>query len=167
MPDRQAADADFVDYARASASRLRDLAFLMCRDWHLAQDLTQTTLTKLYVAWPKVSRADDIEAYARTVLVRSFLDHRRRKSSGEVVKETLPEAGDEHSADLRLTLLDALGRLEPRDRAIVVLRYWEDYSVERVAQLLRVREGVVKTQSMRSLARLRELLAGERIDLFG
>jgi RNA polymerase sigma-70 factor (sigma-E family) len=144
-----------------AAPRLRDTAFLICRDWHLADDLVQTALTKLYIAWPRVSQAEDVDAYARKVLLRSFLDHRRRRSTGEVATLHLPDAGADESPDLRLTLLDALATLKPRDRAIVVLRYWEDYSVEQVAALLEVRPGVVRTQSMRALAKLRELLPDE------
>jgi RNA polymerase sigma-70 factor (sigma-E family) len=162
-------DREFTEYATIAAPRLRETAFLMCRDWHLADDLVQTALTKLYVAWAKVSRADDVDAYARKVLLRSFLDHRRRRSSSELATLTLPDAvgpdavGDE-SPDLRLTLLDALADLKPRDRAIVVLRYWEDYSVEQVASLLEISQGAVRNRSMRALARLRELLPDEHIE---
>ena len=159
---RATQDREFTEYATAAAPRLRDTAYLMCRDWHLAEDLVQTAMTKLYIAWSKVSRAEDIDAYARAVLLRTYLDHRRRRSTSEVATLDLPESATSESADLRLTLLDALATLKPRDRAIVVLRYWEDYSVEQVARILELREGVVRTQSMRSLAKLRELLPEER-----
>ncbi len=162
---RATTDAEFTQYATAAAPRLRDTAFLICHDWHLADDLVQTALTRLYVAWPRVSKADDVDAYARKVLLRSYLDHRRRRSTGEVASLVLPDVSTgavDDSADLRLTLIDALATLKPRDRAIVVLRYWEDYSVEQVASLLEIREGVVRTQSMRALAKLRELLPEER-----
>jgi RNA polymerase sigma-70 factor (sigma-E family) len=155
-------DREFTEYATIAAPRLRDTAYLMCHDWHLADDLVQTALTKLYVAWAKVSKADDVDAYARKVLLRSFLDHRRRRSSSELATLTLPDAVGDESPDLRLTLLDALSGLKPRDRAIVVLRYWEDYSVEQVASLLEISPGAVRNQSMRALAKLRELLPEER-----
>jgi RNA polymerase sigma factor (sigma-70 family) len=101
-------------------------------------------------------------------LLRAFLDHRRRRSAEEVAVAELPEtsaAGDQ--PDLRLTLFEALGHLPPRERAIVVLRYWEDLSVRAVADLLDLSEGNVKIQSMRSLDRLRTFLdedtaAGQR-----
>ncbi|MGC9670610.1 SigE family RNA polymerase sigma factor [Planosporangium sp. 12N6] len=159
------ADDDFIAFAQARAERLRHRAFLLCQDWHLAQDLTQITLAKLYASWRKAAAADNLEAYAAKVMLRAFLDHRRRRSASELPSDTLPEhstSGPE--PELRLTLIDALGRLPPRDRAIVVLRYWEDHSVETVADILGVRPGVVKTQAMRSLARLRSLL-GSDVDL--
>lgn len=134
----------------------------MCRDWHLADDLVQTALTKLYVAWARVAEAENVDAYAHKVLLRSFLDFRRRRSTGEIATEHVPEVADGQSPDLRLTLLDALGRLKPLDRAIVVLRYWEDCSVEYTALLLEISAGVVRTRSMRAMATLRELLSEER-----
>jgi RNA polymerase sigma-70 factor (sigma-E family) len=159
-------EAEYVEFAEASVERLRSTAFLMCRDWHLAQDLTQITLTKVYLAWARVSRAGNVDAYARKVLMRAYLDHVRRRSSGEVVTATLPESARDDAQDLRLTLLDALALLPPRDRAIVVLRYWEDYSVERVAEVLGVRVSVVTTQTTRSLAKLRRLLSPDQVELF-
>jgi RNA polymerase sigma-70 factor (sigma-E family) len=155
-------DEEFVEFARDQAAGLRRTAFLLCRDWHLAQDLTQTALAKLYVAWGRVHSADSAGGYARTVLLRVFLDHQRRRSTRETVLEHPPDglrdARVDPEPELRLTLLDALGRLSPRDRAIVVLRYWEDHSVDSVAAMLGISPSVVKTQSMRCLARLRELL---------
>lgn len=163
-------DEDFVAFAQAAAPRLRRTAFLMCRDWHLAQDLTQITLAKMYVSWRRTSHAANIDAYSRKVLLRALLDHQRRRSTTEFVTATLPETpasgpADGHGSDLRLTLLDALGSLPARDRAIVVLRYWEDQSVESVADLLGISTSVVKTQSARSLTRLRKLLDDSRADL--
>jgi RNA polymerase sigma-70 factor (sigma-E family) len=161
------ADPDFTAYATTAVVRLRDTAFLMCRDWHLADDLTQSALTKLYLAWPRVSKAEDVDAYARKVLLRTFLDHRRRRSASEVVTATFDDAAASDSADLRLTLVDALALLKPQDRAIIVLRYWEDYSVEQVASLLEIGEGAVRTRSMRALAKLRTVLNEELSDLLG
>jgi RNA polymerase sigma-70 factor (sigma-E family) len=155
-----------VAFARASAARLCRTAFLMCRDWHLAQDLTQATLAKMYVSWRRISGSVNLEAYSHKVLLHVLLDHRRRRSGQEIATAELPEGHHEHRPDLRLTLLDALGYLSDRDRAIVVLRYWEDHSVETVAEVLGVSLTVVKKQSMRALARLRELLGDSRADLF-
>jgi RNA polymerase sigma-70 factor (sigma-E family) len=152
-------DDDFIEYARAAAPRLRRVAFMLCRDWHLAQDFTQTALAKLYVNWKRVIRHDYPDAYGRKILVRVFLDHQRRRSSGEVVAENLPEGTAPYdSVDLRMTLLEALSHIPPRDRAILVLRYWEDQSVETVSELLGVSTATVKTQSARSLTRLRAIL---------
>jgi RNA polymerase sigma-70 factor (sigma-E family) len=147
---------EFSDFAEAAVVRLRQTAFLLSRDWHLAQDLTQITLAKVYLKWRRI---DDPHAYAKKILLRAFLDHKRRRSSGELAVEELPEIPtNDDGPDLRLTLFEALDRLPPRDRAIVVLRYWEDLSVRDVAGLLGLSEGNVKIQSMRSLTKLRALL---------
>ncbi|MEV4705178.1 SigE family RNA polymerase sigma factor [Actinoplanes sp. NPDC049316] len=160
-------DEDFTEFAGACAERLRTTAFMLCRDWHLAQDLTQSTLTKLYLGWRRVRQADNLTAYAQKVLVRVYLDHRRRRSSTETVTAAVHEAGYRHQPDLRLTMLDALAHLPPRDRAIVILRYFEDLSVEQVADALDVPASVVKTQTRRSLERLRGLLAADQLALLG
>jgi RNA polymerase sigma-70 factor (sigma-E family) len=153
------ADDDFVEYAQTAASQLRRTAYLLCRDWDLAADLTQTTLARMFVHWQRITRRDNPHTYARQVLSRAFLDHHRSKRSHEVVTAEFTDVpATSEDTDLRLTLIDALGRLAPRDRAIVVLRYWEDLSVETVAEILGLPTGTVTSQSARSLARLRQLL---------
>ena len=151
-------DDEFVAFVEQSGSRLCETAFWLCRDWSLAQDLTQTTFIKVYLSWRRIKH-DDPYRYCKQVLLRTYLDHTRLKSSAEVRTDVVPDqpaAAD--AAELRVTLLDALGHLSPRDRAIIVLRYWEDHSVQTVAEMLGVSPGVVKTQSMRALATLRALL---------
>jgi len=157
---------EFVDYATAVAPRLRGFAYLLCHDWHFAQDLTQTTLAKSYVSWPRVRAAEDPAAYGRHILLRVFLDHRRRRSSSELLIAEMPQSGREEQHDLRITLFDALSRLPPRDRAIVVLRYWEDHSVNTTAEMLNLPVATVKKQAVRSLVKLRGLLQDERVGLF-
>ena len=159
-------DEEFTEFAAATAERLRTTAFMLCRDWHLAQDLTQTALTRLYLGWRQARQAENLTAYAQKILLRTYLDHRRRRSSSETATGLVHDSGYRHHPDLRLTMLDALGRLSPRDRAIVILRYFEDYSVEQVADVLDVPVSVVKTQTRRSLARLREVLAEDQLALF-
>ena len=151
-------DDEFVAFVEQSGSRLCETAFWLCRDWNLAQDLTQTAFIKVYLSWRRIKHADPYP-YSRKVLLRTYLDHKRLKSSAEVQADAVPDrpaAAD--TAELRLTLLEALGQLSPRDRAIIVLRYWEDHSIQTVAELLDLSPGVVKTQSMRALASLRVLL---------
>jgi RNA polymerase sigma-70 factor (sigma-E family) len=160
-------DQEFVEFATASAERLRNTAFMLCRDWHLAQDLTQTALTRLYVGWRRAVQADNLLAYAQKILLRAYLDHRRRRSSTEAATGMLHDTGYRQSPDLRLTMLDALAKLPARDRAIVILRYFEDYSVEQVADVLDVPISVVKSQTKRSLLKLREVLAADQLALFG
>ena len=100
------------------------------------------------------------------MLLRTYFDHKRLKSSSEVETDAVPDrpaAANADAAELRVTLLDALGHLSPRDRAIIVLRYWEDHSVQSVAELLDLSPAVVKTQSMRALATLRVLLGEDEV----
>jgi len=151
-------DGEFVAFVEQSGSRLCDTAFWLCGDWSLAQDLTQTTLIKVYLSWRRIKHRDPYP-YCKQVLLRTYFDHRRLKSAGEVQTDVVPDRpGAADATDLRVTLLDALGHLSPRDRAIVVLRYWEDHSVQTVAELLGLSPGAVKMQSMRALASLRDLL---------
>ncbi|GAB7047171.1 SigE family RNA polymerase sigma factor [Catenuloplanes indicus] len=162
---RQDQEDEYVEFAQAMAERLRRTAFLMCRDWHLAQDLTQITLTKMYVSWNRIHGTVNVEAYSHKVLMNALFDHRRRGgrefvgiATGDHLDSPAPDAGPE----LRMTLLEALGTLPERDRAIVVLRYWEDHSVETVAEVMGVSTTVVKSQSKRCLQRLRRLLGDHR-----
>ena len=121
----------FPEFAAARSASLFRTARLLCDDWHLAEDLVQTTLGKLYASWRRVQRADSPEAYARKVLMRTYLSHVRKSSNGETPKEQLPESPAAASDQaLRMTLLAALAELSAHDRAVLVLRYWEDQSVE-------------------------------------
>jgi RNA polymerase sigma factor (sigma-70 family) len=158
--------ADFAGFAHATSARLHSTAFQLCRDWHLAQDLTQTTLAKLFLSWERAVDSDNLVAYAQKVLFRVYLDHRRRRSSTETVPGELREPAYTISPELRITLLDALSRLPVRDRAIVMLRYFADHSVEQVAAELDVPITVVKSQTRRSLIKLRHMLLTERPTLF-
>ncbi|MFB8772455.1 SigE family RNA polymerase sigma factor [Streptomyces broussonetiae] len=165
---RQAQADEYAEFAALRAGHLyRSACLLTAGDTHLAEDLVQETLGRLYVSWHRVSRAGNPAGYAQTVLTRTFLAQRRRRSSTERATDVLPEAVDPGSGDaaLRLTLLDALARLSAKDRAVVVLRYWEDRSVEETADVLHVSSAAVRTRCVRALARLRELL-GEDLGEF-
>jgi RNA polymerase sigma-70 factor (sigma-E family) len=164
--DRMARDEEFTAFVAATAPGLRRTAYLLTRDWHLAQDLTQITLAKMYSAWPRLWKTANLSAYARKVLMNALFDQRKRRSDGEVVLADLPDRAGrrpDEGADLHLALLDALASLPVRDQAIVVLRHWEDQSVETVAEILGVSVSVVKMQNMRSLGRLRVLLGEDFI----
>jgi RNA polymerase sigma-70 factor (sigma-E family) len=159
-------DEEFTAFVTAVAPRLRRTAFLMCRDWHLAQDLTQTTLAKMYASWPRLWRTTNLEAYSRRVLMNALFDRRKLRSGGEVVLAELPDTPAGHpqgSTELHVVLMAALAALPARDRAIVVLRHWEDLSVDTVAEILGVSTSVVKMQNSRSLSRLRDLLGEDFI----
>ena len=148
----------FREYAVAAQPHLRRSAYLLCGDWHTAEDLVQTTFGKLYRSWPKVQRADSVDAYARTVLFRAFLDLKqkdRRTVSLDDAPEPVARADD---PALRLAVRSALDTLPPRARAVVVLRFWEDLTVEQTADALGVSTGTVKSQTSRAIALLRQLL---------
>jgi RNA polymerase sigma-70 factor (sigma-E family) len=156
------AEAEFVELATARSAALFRTALLLTGDWHAAEDLVQDTLGKLYVHWARVAKASDPAAYARTTLVRTFLSGRRRRSSGERPRaDPDPGAVDDGDAALRLTLLAALARLEPQDRAVLVLRYWEDLDAAATAELLGCSPSAVRTRSRRALARLRQVVGGD------
>jgi len=158
---RREQQAEFTAFVEASAPRLRRTAYLMCRDWHLAQDLTQTTFVRMYEVWGRIRHTANLEAYSRRVLMNAVFDQRKRRSAGEVVLAELPEAAPERPGDTvetHVALLRALATLPVRDQAIVVLRHWEDLSVETVAGILDVSVSVVKTQNGRALERLRAAL---------
>ncbi|QUH01046.1 SigE family RNA polymerase sigma factor [Saccharopolyspora erythraea] len=153
-------DEEFAEYFDARVVSMRRTAFLLCGDWHRAEDLVQTALTKIYVAWPRINRGGNVDAYARQVLVRSAIDESRRSfRKRETALPEVPERGTPaddvgETVDLR----NALAALPPGQRAAVVLRYWEDQSVESTAQLLGCSTGTVKSQTARGLAALRKLL---------
>ena len=157
------AQLEYREFATARATQMFRLAFLMCGDWHEAEDLVQTTLAKLFVAWNRVRKRDNVEAYARRVMVNAFLSQRRLKRSRERPTVEFPDMGAPVvDADLRLTLVAALGGLPPRSRAVVVLRYIEDYSIESVAELMGATPAAVKSLNVRGLAQLRELLSQDQ-----
>ncbi|MFE2061600.1 SigE family RNA polymerase sigma factor [Streptomyces sp. NPDC059467] len=151
---------DYAEFAAARAGHLyRSACLLTAGDTHLAEDLVQEALGRIYVRWGRVSRVDNPAGYAQTVLTRTFLAHRRRFSSGERARDSFPEPADTGAdPSLRLTLLDALARLPAKDRAVVVLRYWEDRSIHETADALNVSSAAVRTRCVRALAQLRELL---------
>ncbi|MFE0701940.1 SigE family RNA polymerase sigma factor [Streptomyces sp. NPDC058872] len=160
----------FEEYAAVGQRRLYRTAYLLCGDVEAARDLTQTALAKLFQHWHRASAADNLDAYAKTVLIRTFVTERRRSLRdllAQVRSAPRTEAQDAVPSDLRVTLLALLDELPPRARAIVVLRYWEDLSVQSVASLLRCSESTVKSQCSRSLARLRAQLGDVHVYTVG
>ncbi|MFD3583434.1 SigE family RNA polymerase sigma factor [Streptomyces sp. NPDC058683] len=156
----QGSGEDFAGFAAARAGHMyRSACLLTAGDTHLAEDLVQEALGRIYLRWGRVSRVGNPAGYAQTVLTRTFLAHRRRFSSSERARDSFPELADTGAdPSLRLTLLDALARLPAKDRAVVVLRYWEDRSIHETADALNMSSAAVRTRCVRALARLRELL---------
>lgn len=157
---RRARADEYAEFAAVRAGHLyRSACLLTAGDTHLAEDLVQETLGRLYVSWRRVSRVENPAGYAQTVLMRTFLTHQRRRSSTERATDVLPDMPDDgRDMPLRLTLLEALARLPAKDRAVVVLRYWEDRSIEETAQAMNASSAAVRTRCVRALGRLRELL---------
>ncbi|WP_318207978.1 MULTISPECIES: SigE family RNA polymerase sigma factor [unclassified Streptomyces] len=154
---------EFLEFAAARTGPLfRSACLLTSGDTHLAEDLTQETLGRMYALWGRMSRIGNPAAYAQTVLVRTFLSHQRRRSATERPLGELPDRAPDNGEDpaLRIALLDALAGLAPKDRAVVVLRYWEDRSIEETADALHVSSAAVRTRSVRALTKLRERLGG-------
>src|SRR6185295_18289987 len=144
-------DVAFTEYFVARSGAMRGTAYLLCGDWHRAEDLVQTTFVKLYRVWNRISRHEVLDSYVRQILVRTFLDERRRgwwlreRVGGEDTEQVAPS----DSPESRLVLLQALARVAPRQRTVLVLRYWEDLSIEDVAALLECSPGTVKSQAAR------------------
>ena len=162
-------EREFREFAEACQAQLRRGAFLLCGDWHQAQDLTQTTLMKLYAAWGRVNRDGNVDAYARTILTRTFIDQQRKGGWREQPVDEVPDLPSAASAapELRMVMQEALMELAPRYRAVLVLRFWEDWTVEQTAHALRVSPGTVKSQSARGLARLRQIIEGHSTERTG
>jgi RNA polymerase sigma-70 factor (sigma-E family) len=161
-------DAEFTEFVTARSTQLYRSAYLLTGSAHSAEDLVQTALAKTYAAWWRVRSADDPVAYVHGVLIKSFLSDRRRRSSTELPVATttesdrpVPEPGDPAE---RAALLAALAGLAPMDRAVVVLRFWEDQSVARTAAELHLTEAAVKNRSLRALRTLRVLLSPSTIE---
>ena len=157
-------DAEFSEFVSARRTHLRRIAYALCGDWHRADDLVQTSLVKLYVAWPRLHRDGREEAYVRTIIVRADIDeHRkpwRRERSG-LPRGDVP-AREPMPMEERTALFEALQALPTMQRKVVVLRHWLGLSVAETAQELRIGEGTVKSHSSRGLEALRSALASDR-----
>ncbi|HET7530235.1 MAG TPA: SigE family RNA polymerase sigma factor [Mycobacteriales bacterium] len=159
-------DDAFAALFAGRAAALRRTAYLLCGNWHRAEDLTQTAFAKLYAAWPRLRDEGAAEAYLRRTLLRTYLDDNRRAWRGEHPTETLPETPVvDPSADDRMVLLDALAQVAPRQRACLVLRYFDDLSVEDTAEVLGCSTGTVKSNTSRGLDTLRRLIGDDELEL--
>jgi RNA polymerase sigma-70 factor (sigma-E family) len=151
----------YRDFVAPRLSQWRRTAFLLCQDWSRADDLVQGAALRLYLHWRSATRAENLDAYAQTILVRVFLDDRRSAWSRRVVLvEAMPErVGPAEDHPMRLHVRSVLATLPPRQRATVVLRFFSDLSVEQTAEILGCTAGTVKSQTARGLDALRSAFA--------
>ena len=159
----QGEDERFAAYVSARSRWLRRMAYLLCQDWHRADDLVQTAVARLYVHWRRAEKVENLDGYTRTVLLRTFLAEQRtlrwrRGGTGSPIPE-LAAAGSDLEAEMDLR--NALRNLPPRQRAAVVLRYYCDLSVDQTAEAMNCSTGNVKSQTARGLAALRRVLETE------
>ena len=156
-------DEEFTDLVHAVWPGLYRTAYLMLGDHQLAEDLTQTALAKTYASWPKVREPAAAPAFARVVLANTAASWFRRRSwRNERPTSDLPDVSGQNDPSDRPAVVNALRQLPPRQRAVIVLRYYDDLSVRDVAEALRCSEGTVKSQTSLALTRLRSLL-GETV----
>jgi len=150
---------EFRAFVGVRMDRWRRAAYLLCHDWHTADDLVGVVVARLCRHWRRVSTADNPDAYAQRVLTTAWLDERRRPWRREHPAAELPDSGadqPDRAAD-RDRLIRLLAAVGPRQRAVVVLRFYFDRSVEETAELLGISAGTVKSQSARALEALREV----------
>lgn len=156
-------EREFGDFVAARSDALCRFAYLLCGDWHRAEDAVQTALTKLYLAWKRVHHHGSLEPYVRKIILNVLTSERRlSRFRRERLSGDLPERADGTdlavSAHNRMAVLQALAKVPPRQRAVIVLRYWEDQSLEQVAEALGCSVGTVKSQAARGLTALRQAL---------
>lgn len=150
----------YAEFVTPRLPRLRTLAYQLCGDWHRADDLVQTTLTKVLLHWSRVSAAADMDQYVRAILVKAFLTERGRVWAQVRLVDAVPErpGGQAGSVEDRMVLRAALSRLPRRQQAVIVLRFLCDLSVQETAEVLRCAPGTVKSQTHHGLTALRAAL---------
>ncbi|MEH0843256.1 SigE family RNA polymerase sigma factor, partial [Micromonospora sp. CPCC 205711] len=166
MADRDPLEEEFREFVAARSAALLRTAYLLAGDWATAEDLLQTALTKTYLAWKRLGGIEAIEPYARRVMVNTSTSWWRRRWNGERPTEVLPERAGVDEIEQQLDR-DALWRhltaLPARQRAVLVLRFYEDMSEAQTAALLEISPGTVKSQTSRALATLRKRLGGQAL----
>jgi RNA polymerase sigma-70 factor (sigma-E family) len=148
----------FTTFVSARSRHLLQTAYLLTGDRHRAEDLLQTALTRAYLRWDRIV-SEDPEGYVRRTLANAHIDWWRRKPWREEPTADLPDlpGPDQATAyDVREAVLQALAGLSRRQRAVVVLRYYEDLSEAEIAHVLGCSAGTVKSAASRAMAKLRE-----------
>ncbi|MBC3844347.1 SigE family RNA polymerase sigma factor [Streptacidiphilus sp. 4-A2] len=161
VPWGQHQDVDFAEYVSARGPWLRKLGYLLSGDWHQADDLAQAAITKLYARWNRLD-VHNLDGYARTVLVNTFLAERRSPWRRVLLHSAPERPAEQTDLEAILDLRQALAVLPARQRATVVLRYYCDLTVEQTAAELGCSEGTVKSQTARGLDALRRSLSSHK-----
>lgn len=158
-------ESGFRQWVALRSRGLRRKAYLLCGDWHAADDLVQDTLIAVYTSWPRVARGHNIDAYVSRVLVHKFIDDKRRPWRRQVVTPDVPERSDPQAAaaldDVERKdgpLAQALSTLPAQQRAVIVLRYTDDLTVDEIARVLDLPSGTVKSRLSRGVDALRAQL---------
>ena len=156
-------EAEFAELVAAVTHRVHRVAYAVCGDRQLAEDAVQSALMSAYRTWPRVRDADSSEAYLRKMVVNQLFSWRRRKSWGTAAvlgRGLEPSRGSHEGAVVEhQRIWSAVGELPPRQRAVIVLRYYEGMSEAEIAETLGIRPGTVKSQSSAAMTRLRVTLA--------
>ncbi|HEU5474048.1 MAG TPA: SigE family RNA polymerase sigma factor [Actinophytocola sp.] len=164
----QREEQEFAEYFAARRDAVRRTAFMLCGDWHRADDLAQTAFVALHRRWRKIRDRGALDAYVRRTLVRAMIDEtrrpwRRERSVDELPETVQPDGEVGETVANRSALLDGLRGVPPRQRAVLVLRFLEGLDVAATAEVLKCSEGTVKSQTARGLTALREVL-GDALD---
>ncbi|MFY1696123.1 SigE family RNA polymerase sigma factor [Solwaraspora sp. WMMA2101] len=167
MTPRDSMEEDFREFVASRSGALLRTAYLLAGDWATAEDLLQTALTKTYLAWKRLGHIEAVEPYTRRVLVNTATSWWRRRWHGERPTEILPEQAGPDPIQEQLDR-DVLWRhvkaLPARQRAVLVLRFYEDLSEAQTAALLNISPGTVKSQTSRALGTLRKKLIAQGYD---
>jgi RNA polymerase sigma-70 factor (sigma-E family) len=162
---RRPDDEEFTAFVHVGSRSLYRTAYLLLGDRAEAEDLVQTSLAKTYASWSKVRSVEAAPAYAHRVLLNTAASWFRKRSwRNERPTEELPDVGTERDLSVRPTMLAALATLPPRQRAVVVLRFYEDLTIAQTAATLGCTEGTVKSQTSEAFAKLRNRL-GDSVTL--
>ncbi|AVT41023.1 SigE family RNA polymerase sigma factor [Plantactinospora sp. BB1] len=157
-------DDEYAAFVRARSHALLRSAFLLTGDQHLAEDLVQEALARTHRAWSRLRETHNAEAYTRRTMYHLQVSWWRRRRVAEELPGDLPESTDQlgrtdaESITRRITVERALRSLSPKQRAVVVLRYFDDHTEAEAAEMLGVSVSTVKTQTVRALERLRKLV---------
>ncbi len=155
---RRRDEAAFRAFVVEKQTMLRRRAYLLCGNWADGDELVQEALARVYVAWPRIGAGAET-AYTRRTMMNLFLNDQRKRRREVLTDETPEPAVTEHDRELAMTLTALLEDLPEKQRAVIVLRFWEDLTVPQISECTGVAEGTIKSQISRALAALRGRLA--------